>query len=435
MKKYWLLPWNSRKNMVAKIGISNNLYGSLAYNFEKIKEREAYILATSRLTFPLDEELKFGVCLRDFQDALPHRCRTKNPVIHISLNPHPEDKLTDEQLETIGREYMERLGYGNQPYIIFKHEDLARDHLHIVSLRVDTDGKKINDSFEHRRSKEITNDLEQKYGLVPADGRERTTWDEVRKADISKGNIKKQIAAIVQPLAKKYRFQSLGEMNALLSLYNVCSEEVKGEHRGKPYTGLLYFITDDTGNKASVPVKSSRIGKGVGFAELSKKFERDKETLKTAKKHVRGQTTAIMQQNPKREVFVTGLKKNGIDVVFRENEAVRIYGVTFIDHTENAVYNGSRLGKAFSANAFHGYFNARGENPFIGEKTQPEQPVAQRPQPTKPEEWEQLPEESGTEEIIEGLLDMNIHGIDYKEMAFVRKMRRLHSGKPKRRKL
>lgn len=420
--------------MVAKIGTNNNLYGSLAYNFEKIKEAEAKILATSRLTFPLEEELKFGICLRDFKDALPHRCRCKNPVIHISLNPHPEDKLADDQLESIGREYMDRLGYGNQPYIIFKHEDLAREHIHIVSLRVDTDGKKINDSFEHRRSKEITNDLEQKYGLILANSVERITVDEVRKADFSKGNIKKQIAAIVRPLVKSYRFQSLGEMNALLSIYHVAAEEVKGEHRGKPYTGLLYFITDNTGNKVSVPVKSSRIGKGVGFTELSKKFERDKETLKTTKSHLREQITTVMQQNPNRGTFISELRKNGIDVVFRENESGRIYGITFIDHTENAVYNGSRLGKSFSANLFHSYFNAGGENPFIEEAREEQRTVLQSP-PTEREESEQLPEATETEEIIEGLLDMNIHGIDYKEMAFVRKMRRLHSGKLKRSKL
>ena len=220
--------------MVAKIGVSNNLYGSLAYNFEKIREKEARILGTSRLSVLVSEELSFGVCLRDFEDALPNRCRCKSPIIHISLNPHPDDKLTDEQLEDIGREYMEKLGYGEQPYIIFKHEDLARDHIHIVSLRVDAAGRKINDSFEHRRSKEITNELEQKYGLKPANNQERTMFDEVRKADVSKGNVKKQIAAIVRPLVKNYRFQSSGEMNALLSLYNVTSEEVRGEHRGKP---------------------------------------------------------------------------------------------------------------------------------------------------------------------------------------------------------
>ncbi len=419
--------------MVAKIGVSNNLYGSLAYNFEKIREKEARILGTSRLSVLVSEELSFGVCLRDFEDALPNRCRCKSPIIHISLNPHPDDKLTDEQLEDIGREYMEKLGYGEQPYIIFKHEDLARDHIHIVSLRVDAAGRKINDSFEHRRSKEITNELEQKYGLKPANNQERTMFDEVRKADVSKGNVKKQIAAIVRPLVKNYRFQSSGEMNALLSLYNVTSEEVRGEHRGKPYVGLLYFISDKNGNRVSVPVKSSRIGKGVGFAELPKKFERDKETLKTIKENVRHSITETMLKNPDRDTFITELKSKGIDVVFRENEQGRIYGITFIDHNENAVYNGSRLGKLFSANVFQEYFNGSGINPFV-----PETPTVKSLTPELTEEEQYIVAELMNdifEDVPQELLDLTVHGIDYKEMAFVRKMRRLHSGKPKRRKL
>jgi hypothetical protein len=419
--------------MVAKIGVGNNLYGSLAYNFEKVREKEAKVLAVSRLSLNKDGTTSLGRALADLELFFPQDIRTRQPIIHISLNPHPDDKLTDEQLEEIGREYMDKLGYGGQPYIIFKHEDLAREHLHIVSLRVDATGKKINDSFEHRRSKEITNALEQKYGLKDANSRERTTFDEVRKADISKGNVKKQIAGIVRPLVKNYRFQSLGEMNALLSLYNVTSEEVKGEHRGKPYVGLLYFITDENGNRVSVPVKSSRIGKGVGFAVLSKKFEQDKETLKTKKDNVYHAITETMLKKPDRATFIAELKSKGIDVVFRENEKGRIYGITFIDHKENTVYNGSRLGKSFSANVFQEYFNGSGNNPFIVEI-----PTVKSPTPELTEEEQfieaELMSEMG-EDAPQELLDMTVHGIDYKEMAFVRKMRRLHSGKPKRRKL
>lgn len=63
---------------------------------------------------------------------------------------------------------MEALGYGGQPYIVFKHNDIAREHIHIVSLRVDSEGRKINDKFEGRRSKQVTDALERKYGLIPS---------------------------------------------------------------------------------------------------------------------------------------------------------------------------------------------------------------------------------------------------------------------------
>jgi len=101
-------------------------------------------------TFQMDK------VLADMQKAIPEQCRTKKTVFHCSLNPHPDEKLSDERLVQLAKEYMESLGYGKQPYIVFKHNDIAREHIHIVSLRVDFDGNKINDKYEGRRSKKIT---------------------------------------------------------------------------------------------------------------------------------------------------------------------------------------------------------------------------------------------------------------------------------------
>ncbi|WP_244436760.1 relaxase/mobilization nuclease domain-containing protein [Bacteroides reticulotermitis] len=69
--------------------------------------------------------------MRSFEPYLAANRRTEKPVIHVSLNPHPDDVLTDEQLAAIGQEYMEKMGYGNQPYIIYRHEDIGRPHIHI----------------------------------------------------------------------------------------------------------------------------------------------------------------------------------------------------------------------------------------------------------------------------------------------------------------
>ena len=64
-------------------------------------------------------------------------------------------------------------------------------------------------------------------------------------------------------------------------------------------------------------------------------------------------------RKPGREEFTAELRENGIDAVFRENDAGRIYGVTFIDRTTHQVFNGSRLGKEYAANAFEAWFNGR----------------------------------------------------------------------------
>ena len=98
---------------------------------------------------PFDQygRLNIDACMESFMPYLEANRRTTNTVFHASLNPSPEDKLTDEQLRDIAREYMERMGYGNQPYIVFKHKDIAREHLHIVSLRVDERGPQTTARF------------------------------------------------------------------------------------------------------------------------------------------------------------------------------------------------------------------------------------------------------------------------------------------------
>lgn len=122
-------------------------------------------------------------CMECFDMHLPADLKTEKPIIHISLNPHPDDVLSDSQLADIAKEYMDKLGYGNQPYMVYKHEDIARHHIHIVSIRVDDTGKKINDKFEHIRSKQITRELEQKYGCIRRRRNRQPERPELKKVD------------------------------------------------------------------------------------------------------------------------------------------------------------------------------------------------------------------------------------------------------------
>ena len=180
----------------------------------------------------------------------------------------------------IAKEYMEALGYGKQPYIVFKHNDIAREHIHIVSLRVDSRGQKINDKFEKRRSKQITDALEKRFGLIPSSKVADKAVEEMPKIDTTQRNIKEQVASALRMVLKHYRFCSLGELNAILSKYNLAVEEVKTEFRGKKYDGLVYVPTDDKGNKASTPINSSDISRGVGYTAVQNKMQKSKQAIK-----------------------------------------------------------------------------------------------------------------------------------------------------------
>ncbi|HML66725.1 MAG TPA: conjugal transfer protein MobB [Dysgonomonas sp.] len=337
--------------MVAKFSHGSSLYGALSYNQEKVNEGLGKVLATNLVIEPNDGVFNVASCMEDFERFMPSHIRTSKPVIHISLNPHPDDKLTDQQLADIGREYMEQFGYGGQPYMIFKHEDIGREHIHIVSTRVRTDGSIISDSKNYERSRKITDSLEQKYGLHSKEKNQGEAW-QLAPIDVSQGNLKKQVANVIKPLSEMYSFQTLGEYRALLSLYNIGVEEIKGENKGKAYRGLVYSALDGDGNRVGTPLKSSLFGKEHGLDRLEKLFEKSKESIKEngIAKQTRATVSASFASTRTESEFRAALREKGIDLVLRRNDEGRIYGATFIDHNQRTVLNGSRLGKEFSAN-------------------------------------------------------------------------------------
>lgn len=299
---------------------------------------------------PADGHPSIQHCMRSFEPYLAANRRTEKPVIHVSLNPHPDDVLADEQLAAIGQEYMEMMGYGDQPYIIYRHEDIGRPHIHIVSLRIDGQGKKINDYKEWQRSTIVCRELERKYHLSPAEKQERRESLPLAVVDYHKGDIKHQIAGVVKPVMQGYKFQSIKEFKALLGLFHVTVEETRKTIEGKTCHGLVYAATDEKGDRVGVAIKSSKIGKSVGYAALQKKFFKSKQWM--AKHPIPEGTkeaiaTALKQDT--RQEFLQALSKKGITAMLYENAAGVIYGVTYIDHTSRTVFKGSALGKEYSA--------------------------------------------------------------------------------------
>lgn len=354
--------------MIAKISATENLGGALGYNFKKVEKGEANILLAAELYQSKEGRYTMEDVLADMEALIPKNCRTKKTVFHCSLNPHPDDKISDEQLVQVAREYMEALGYGKQPYIVFKHNDIAREHIHIVSLRIDGEGKKINDKFEKRRSKKITDALERKFGLIPSSKVTDKAMKETPKIDTNKGKIKEQVANVVRMVLKYYRFCSLGELNAILSKYNLAVEEVKTEFRGKKYDGLVYVPTDDKGNKASTPINSSDISRGVGYTAVQNKMQKSKQAIKPLIPTIRRKVLEVMCTSPDTEEKLRQrLEEQGVRVTIRKNESGRIYGITFIDDKEGIALNGSRLGKGYAANVFNAYFSNPTHNPFLDE--------------------------------------------------------------------
>ena len=348
--------------MVAKISIGSSLYGAISYNGEKINEAKGRILGSNKVVIPPDGHVDVARMVEDFKSFMPKMGRTKKPVLHISLNPHPEDRLTDQDVEILAREYLDKLGFGEQPWVMYKHEDIDRHHIHIVTVNVNEQGKRLNQAFLFRRSKKITNELEEKYNLHKAQ-RERVSPDTpITKLDPA-GDIKRQLANIVKLVGMRWHFQTLGEYNAILSLYNIRCEATDGKVNGREYHGLVYFATNDAGETIANPFKASRLGKFASRAAVENKFERSAASINL--KPSRRIISSVINDSSGKDDFIAKLRERGIDVLIRENSDGRIYGVTFIDHNTHTVLNGSRLGREFSANAFERWFNGDGQKPQI----------------------------------------------------------------------
>lgn len=416
--------------MVAKISHGSNLYGALSYNQEKVDEGLGKVLATNLVIEPTDGSFNATACMQDFERFMPSHITTRKPVIHVSLNPHPDDKLTDEQLTEIGQKYMERLGYGNQPYMIFKHEDIDRQYIHIVSTRVRSDGTLVPDNFEKDRSNKIRRELEQEYNLIPAKGQKQGEAWQLTPVDIAQGNLKKQVVNVIKPLAQMYRFQTLGEYRALLSLYNVGVEEIKGENNGKPYRGLVYSALDGEGNRVGKPLKSSLFGKTLGIEALEKQFGTSKEAIKTDGVTARTRTMVAdtLATTRTESEFRTALQKRGIDPVLRRNAEGRIVGAAFIDHNERAVLNGSRLGKEFSANVLNERFadNSPRKDLQRPQTAQPVEPDNRRISSGKDAPEAEPQTHSGDDPIgsLLSLLTPEAQGQDNKQPTIKRKKKR-----------
>ena len=402
--------------MIAKISPpSKDLMKTLTYNFRKVDRDQADILLSGQLS--ADGRLTAERVFREMTAYIPSGARTKNIVFHASINPRPDEPLSDDRLRTIAHEYLRRLGYGDQPFIVFKHRDIAREHIHLVSTRVRHDGSKIRDTMEHVRSTRIMRSLEAKFGLLPSGHSQKKEGISVQPSavDIDAGDIKRQVAAAVEHVLGRYAFQSVGEMNLLLARFRVTAEEVKTERKGRPFDGIVYAATDADGHKICTPIKASEIGRQVSYAALRRHFEQSKSVVRERAGAIRRAIADVMQTSPDRAELINRMRGHGIETVTRINAAGRLYGITFIDDANGIAVNGSRLGKGSAANVFNAYF-AGEPNPFL----EMSWPKEKEERAAVVDELTESPNDMPPTEID---LSLQVHGADLRELAFQRRLR------------
>jgi len=341
--------------MVARINTSKSISKALNYNEQKVANGTAECILASGFIRDMDK-LNFYEKLAHFERFISLNERTTTNTIHVSLNFDFSDKINTEKLQAIAREYMERIGFRNQPYLVYRHDDAGHPHIHIVSTNIQKDGSRISlHNLGKNQSEEARKEIEIEFGLIKAESSKQTNILNLHPVDAKriiygKSETKRAISNVLIKVIPQYKFTSLSSLNAVLKLYNVTADRGEKDSRIYRNNGLSYRILDADGNKTGVPIKASSFYMKPTMKFLENKFIENEKLRKPYMKRI--QTNIDWQLN-KKPISINELKnqleKEGISMVEWKNKENMIYGITYIDHTAKCVFNGSDLGKQYSA--------------------------------------------------------------------------------------
>jgi hypothetical protein len=256
---------------------------------------------------------------------------------------------------------MDRIGFGDQPYLVYKHNDAAHPHLHIVTTNIQENGRRIPiHNLGKNQSENARKKIEEKYGLVKAGSTpKQKREDKLMKAVYGKSETKKTIDHIVSEVMTRYKYSSLTEFNAALRQYNVNADRGKEGMEMFKKNGLLFSMIDANGKKVGVPLKASALYCKPTLKNLEKHFQRGTLEKQSDKARLTKIIDSFLQGTNHKTLnhFSRHMHSHGINAIFRENKDGRVYGLTFVDNESGAVFNGSDLGKGFSGQALAKQFD------------------------------------------------------------------------------
>jgi len=358
--------------MVAKITIPHRIQDALNYNEKKVQQGKAVCIAASG--YLLDhEKMNFYQKLAGFENLNSRNERATTKTIHVSLNFDPSEKLSAERLNQVAETYMQKIGFSGQPYLVYRHDDAGHPHVHIVSTTIREDGSRIN---THNIGKNISEparkEIEKLFGLVPAERQQRLAEAGISPVDVEKAiygklETKRSISNIVSMVFGKYKFSSLPEFNAVLKQFNVIADRGKEEGRIYKHRGLVYRLLDANGNKIGVPIKASALACRPTLDNLEKKFEANEAAKQPLKASLKNAIDETALQSNSMSVFITGLARKGVYTLLRQIAEGRIYGITFVDNTNRCVFNGSDIGKLYSAAAIQSRITSKQQEPVVAQ--------------------------------------------------------------------
>jgi relaxase-like protein len=344
--------------VVARINTGKSISKALNYNEKKVQFGEAEILH-ARNFLKDAHDMNFYDKIKSFEKLTSLNEKTETNTLHVSLNFDPSEKIDNDKMIAIAENYMKQIGFGDQPYLVYRHYDTGHPHIHIVSTNIKNDGSRISMHNMGRNQSEVARkQIEKDFDLVKAESKKQT--DDLKfspvnaeKINSGKRSTKAAISNVLAAVINQYKYASLPELNAILKQYNVRADRCGEGSETYKHNGLLFNVLDKNGNKIGTPIKASRFYMKPTLKNLEKKFEVNEKLKEPYTKSLRGAIDSSLLKYPHHglEQLINDLKSKGINTVLRQNKDGIIYGITFVDNNTKCVFNGSDLGKGYSAKA------------------------------------------------------------------------------------
>lgn len=337
--------------MVTVIHVTRSLRRSLYYNEQKVKAGHARLLAAGY--YPMDAvDLTFRQKLTRLEKLTELNQCTKLNSVHISLNFDPSDKLSGRQLIEISELYLEKIGFGGQPYLLYQHFDAGHPHVHLVTTHIRPDGTAIPmHGLPQNQSQKARREIEVLYNLVRAEDSERRKLLQLAPARSERliyGRMEtaKAIDGVLRHVLKNYKFSSLTELNGLLSLYNLMADPGSERSRLRKYEGLRYRVLDSRGIRVGRAVKASDLLGKPTLKVIRGMFPGNQAAKVPLSGRVRNAVDlALLHEDVSLQGLRDVLQKKGIDLALRPDALI------YIDHIQKVVFTDSELGACYSLEA------------------------------------------------------------------------------------
>lgn len=309
---------------------------SLEYNENKCASGEASLIHTHCID---ESEGIEGT----FQKYERRNIRTENLSFHMSVNPAPGERLTEQQVKDFVGDIMSGLGYESQPYVIYRHTDIDREHYHVVSVRVNEQGRKIHDFQENRRCLQLLSAIAPKYGLGVGNGdgeRYAAMGIDPRRFNPVGGNIMEQIRIIAQECCR-YHMTSFSQFKFIMQSHGLDVSERTGESSQVVIRGL-----NQDGIPCTAPITESELGRAL-YADYERRAMQcvGRNGMKKRERgRICGISASCLGHSTSERHFRNMLARFDIDIHLHRTREGRIYGATFVDHSTKCAFKASELG-------------------------------------------------------------------------------------------